>query len=79
MSVARQERAAVVDVRGDPRILVGPVRVVLTTEPQQRRVDLDRVDVLDAPCASAIATSVPVPAPTIEHVLRRARHALVGR
>ena len=60
-----QERAAVVDVDGDPRILVRVVRV---------EVDAELLDLRDRsrphrrgrrPFASAIATSVPVPAPTI--------------
>ena len=44
---------------------IGVVGLVLRTEALQRRVDLDRVDVRARPGSSAIATSVPVPAPTI--------------
>ena len=40
-----QERAPVVDVHADARVLIRVVGVVLRTEALQRRVDLDRVDV----------------------------------
>ena len=40
-----EERSAILDVITDPRVLIGPVRVALSTEPLEDRVDLDGVDV----------------------------------
>ena len=62
---ACQERPAVVDVPGDPRVLVGLVGVAVDADLHDPRVDVDRVDVACAPLDSAIATSEPEPAPTI--------------
>ena len=70
LSVFVEERAAVVDVRRDARVLVRLVGIVRLAEVEQRRVDLDGVDVLRRRASSAIATSVPVPAPTISTLLR---------
>ena len=43
-----EERPTVVDVGGDARVLVGPVRVPLLADLQDPRVDLDRVNMLGA-------------------------------
>ena len=76
---ALEERAAVVDVDVDPRVLVGLVGVLLLADLGDPRVDLDGVDVLARPCVSARATSVPVPAPTISTFVERVvADALVG-
>ena len=45
---ALQERAAVVDVPGHPRVVVGLVGVLLHADLQDPRVDVDRVDMVGA-------------------------------
>ena len=44
-----QEVAAVVEVHGDARIVVGTIGMVPLADPLDDRIDLDRVDALGAP------------------------------
>ena len=64
------EAAAVVEVDRDPRVAVGPVGMMETTQLVDHRVDLDGVDMARAR-ASAAATSLPEPAPMISTSLKR--------
>ncbi len=72
-----EERPAVVDMTGDSRVLIGMVGVVLLTKPQQRRVDLDGIDVLDAVCERDRDIGAGAGADD-EHVLRDRRDPVVG-
>ena len=67
-----QVLAAVADMDGDPRALVRVGRVGVPADPQEQRVDLDRVDV-PGPLGQGDRDIVPVPAPMIRTLPRLAR------
>ena len=61
---------------GHARIRIRMIRMMLAAEPDDRRIDLDRID-MSTPWRSAAATSVPEPAPRISTSSKRvAEHAI---
>ena len=74
-----QVLAAVADMDGDPRVLVGVGRVILPPDLHEHRVDLDRVD-MPGSLGEGDRDIVPVPGPDDQDVAQaRAGDVLVGQ